>query len=230
MSGTHFIIYAARYGAKNFFKGISDPTFFTTINKILDDSYYKTYKDPKHGEVFTFESLRDFVVHPEGLDIPDWLPFMKALQAQDNGSAAKDLYWRMVNLDEMLDPLIGSSLSMDSSRFAKAGDNQHTLKEGGDDNVNTMRGSTGLGNSAAYLAARLKKADRDDLLKQIGPGKKHPSVRAAAIEAGIITPFPSLQLKDPAPTAQKLLTKKGKAWCLQLLEELSGLLKEPVSE
>ena len=58
MSGTHFIIYAARYGAKNFFKGISDPTFFTTINKILDDSYYKTYKDPKHGEVFTFESLQ----------------------------------------------------------------------------------------------------------------------------------------------------------------------------
>jgi hypothetical protein len=73
--------------------------------------------------------LRDFVVHPEGLDIPDWLPFMKALQAQDNGSAAKDLYWRMVKLDEMLDPLIGSSLSMDSSRFARTGDNQHTLKE-----------------------------------------------------------------------------------------------------
>ena len=88
----------------------------------------------------------------------------------------------------------------------------------------------GDGTSAAYLAARLKKAGRDDLLKQIGPGKQHQSVRAAAIEAGIITPFPSLQLKDPAPTAQKLLAKKGKAWCLQLLEELSGLLEEPVSE
>ena len=120
---------------------------------------------------------------------------------------------------------------MDSSRFAKAGDNQHTLKEGGGDNVTTYRANeTSKGNSAAYLAARLKQADRDDLLKQIGPGKKHPSVRAAAIEAGIITPFPSLQLKDPAPTAQKLLAKKGKAWCLQLLEELAGLLEEPVSE
>ena len=86
------------------------------------------------------------------------------------------------------------------------------------------------GNSAAYLAARLKKAGRDDLLKQIGPGKQYPSVRSAAIEAGIITPFPSLQLKEPAPTAQKLLAKKGKSWCLQLLEELSGLLEDPVSE
>jgi hypothetical protein len=150
---------------------------------------------------------------------------MKALQAQDNGSAAKDLYWRMVKLDEMLDPLIGSSLSMDSSRFAKAGDNQHTLEKAGRDNVTTRSVNDG-GNSAVYLAVRLKKAGRDDLLKQIGPGKRHPSVRAAAIEAGIITPFPSLQLKDPLPAAQKLLAKKGKEWCLQLLDELSALVFE----
>ncbi len=50
------------------------------------------------------------------------------------------------------------------------------------------------------------------------------SARAAAIEAGIITPLPSLQLKDPDSTAQKLLTKKGQAWCLLLLEELSALI------
>ena len=103
-------------------------------------------------------------------------------------------------------------------------------KEQADKGNNVTLKEIGKGNSAAYLAARLKKAGRDDLLKQIGPGKNHPSVRSAAIEAGIITPFPSLQLKDPTPTAQKLLAKKGRAWCLQLLEELSGLLEEPVSE
>lgn len=65
--------------------------------------------------------------------------------------------------------------------------------------------------------------DQPDLLNEIGHGKRFKSARAAAIEAGIITPFPSLQLKDPAPTAQKLLDKKGHAWCLQLLEELSEL-------
>jgi hypothetical protein len=224
VTGSRFIIYAARAGARSFFEGISDPTFFMTINKILDNNYYKQYEDPKHGEVFTFESLRDFVVHPEGLDIPDWLPFMKALQAQDNGSAAKDLYWRMVKLDEMLDPLIGFSLSMDSSRFAKTGDNQHTLKEGGPDNIRTSLGAGAGGTSAAYLAARLKKAGRDDLLKQIGPGKQHQSVRSAAVEAGIITSFPSIALKDPAHAAQRMLDRKGQEWCLQLLEELSELV------
>lgn len=108
-----------------------------------------------------------------------------------------------------------------TGEFAKSGDNQHTLEEGGPDIIRTLA-DTG-GTSAAYLAARLKKAGRDDLLKQIGPGKQHQSVRSAAIEAGIITPFPSIALKDPAPTAQKLLAKKGKEWCLQLMEELSTI-------
>jgi hypothetical protein len=85
------------------------------------------------------------------------------------------------------------------------------------------------GNSREHLLRRIAR-DKPELLDEVGKGKRLKSARAAAIEAGIITPFPSLQLKDPAPTAQKLLAKKGKAWCLQLLEELSGLLEEPVSE
>ena len=45
--------------------------------------------------------------------------------------------------------------------------------------VNASEGGT----SAAYLAARLKKAKREDLLREIGPSKRLKSVRAAAIEA-----------------------------------------------
>ena len=78
--------------------------------------------------------------------------------------------------------------------FAEAGDNQHTLKEGGPDNIRTSLGAGAGGTSAAYLAARLKKAGRDDLLDQIGPGKEHHSVRSAAIAAGIIKPVPTVRL------------------------------------
>ena len=215
MTGSRFIVYAARAGAKSFFEGISDPTFFMTINKILDDGYYKQYEDIKHGEVFTFESLRDFVVHPEGLDIPEWLPFMKALQAQDDGSAAKELYWRMVRFDAELDPLTGSALELKATGRPKG-------KKGYYDNL-LQRGV-----SSQYLAARLKR-DSPEIAEALARGE-FKSARAAAIEAGIITPFPSLQLKEPVPTAQKLLAKMGGEWCLQLLEELSGLLEEPVSE
>ena len=215
MTGSRFIIYAARAGARSFFEGISDPTFFMTINKILDDGYYKQYEDPKHGEVFTFKSLRDFVVHCEGLDIPDWLPFMKALQAQDNGSAAKDLYWRMVRLDAMLDPLVGSTPKLPS-----LGTNQHSReKEGGCYNDNTLP----RGNSEEYVVRRLKR-DAPDLAVALARGE-FPSARAAGMAAGFIKASPpSLQLKDPDSTAQKLLTKKGKEWCRLLLQELSALI------
>ena len=219
MTGSRFIIYAARAGARSFFEGISDPTFFMTINKILDDGYYKQYEDPKHGEVFTFESLRDFVVHCEGLDIPDWLPFMKALQAQDNGSAAKDLYWRMVKLDEMLDPLIGFVSDLGPPPEAGLANPSGKKRAGLD-----YHGNVGQqGNSSEYVARRLKR-DAPELAAALARGE-FPSARAAGIAAGFVKPSPpSLQLKDPAPTAEKLLAKKGKEWCLQLMEELSELV------
>lgn len=219
MSGTHFIVYAARHGAKSFFEGISDPTFFSTINKILDDGYYREYDDPRHGETFRFESLRDFVVHPEGLDIPDWLPFMKALQAQDEGTAAKTLYRRMLELDDRLDPLVGSS-EVAQPLARNGGDRKsQERKQDQPDNVRLIS----YGNSREHLLCRIAR-DCPELLSDIGKNKRFKSARAAAIEAGIIKDIPSIQLKDPLPTAQKLLAKKGQAWCLQLMEELSELV------
>jgi hypothetical protein len=221
MSGTHFIVYAARHGAKSFFEGISDPTFFSTINKILDDGYYREYDDPRHGETFRFESLRDFVVHPEGLDIPDWLPFMKALQAQDEGTAAKTLYWRMVRLDEKLDPLIGSIPKLGPAPapgMPTANPEGRKGKELGYHSNVVQRG-----NNEEYVVRRLKR-DAPDLAAALARGE-FSSARAAGIAAGFIKPSPpSVQLKDPAPTAQKLLAKKGQAWCLHLMEELSELV------
>ena len=78
------------------------------------------------------------------------------------------------------------------------------------------------GGNPAYLQARLRR-DAPEVAVALERGE-FKSARAAAIEAGIIIPFPSLQLKDPAPTAEKLLAKKGKEWCLQLMEELSELV------
>jgi hypothetical protein len=109
-------------------------------------------------------------------------------------------------------------LAMESPQFAEAGDNQHTLK-GGPDNVRT-NADTG-GNSAAYLAARLKKADRDDLLSEIGPGKRFKSVRAAAIEAGIIHPVPTIRLvPDPVKVAAAIRKHLDQQQIASLVEEL----------
>jgi hypothetical protein len=95
--------------------------------------------------------------------------------------------------------------------FAKAGrpaaDNPDIVR------VNASEG----GNSAAYLAARLKKAGRDDLLEQIGPGKEYRSVRAAAIEAGIVKDVPTVRLTDDlSQVAAKLVGKLGKQKAVEL--------------
>lgn len=103
--------------------------------------------------------------------------------------------------------------------FAKSGDNRYTLADPSLDNIKATSQGDG-GTSAPYLAARLKKAGRDDLLKQIGPDKPFRSIRAAAIEAGIIKPVPSVQLKEPSATAQKVIAKKGKEWSIQFAQAL----------
>jgi hypothetical protein len=177
------------------------------------------------GDKIHVDHIRPF--SKEGLDIADWLPFMKALQAQDDGSAAKKLYKRMLDLDNRLDPLVGSS-----SRVLRMPGHGEIGNGRRDESRVAIRHSKGANQVSSEswdrILPRLAR-DAPEVLERVKSGE-FKSARAAAIEAGIITPFPSLQLKDPAPTAQKLLAKKGKTWCLQLLEELSGLLEEPVSE
>ena len=134
-----------------------------------------------------------------------------------------DLVNRVVGWLEQEQPTEAVSLEQVEAELKKRGRPKKGEGIKGD-HITFKRGTTG----AAYLQARLRR-DAPEVAEALERGEIK-SARAAAIEAGIITPFPSLQLKDPAPTAQKLLTKKGKAWCLQLLEELSGLLEEPVSE
>ena len=207
----HFIVYAARRGARNFFDGVSDPTFFTTINKILDDGHYKQYEDPRHGETFRFESLRDFVVDREGLGIPDWLPFMKALKAQDEGSAAKALYWRMLEIDERLNPFPGAAAAAQPlTKHGEIGNGRADKSRGGN--------TTSKDRGQAYLLRRLAR-DAPDILERVKAGE-FKSARAAAIEAGIIKPIPSVQLKEPSATAQKVITKKGKEWSVQFAQAL----------
>jgi hypothetical protein len=79
--------------------------------------------------------------------------------------------------------------------------------------------------SQAGILRRIKR-DHPDVAEQVERGE-FPSARAAGIAAGFIKPSPpSLQLKEPLATAQKLLAKKGKEWCLALLDELSTLVFE----
>lgn len=105
---------------------------------------------------------------------------MKALQAQDNGSAAKDLYWRMVKLDEMLDPVGGSV-----PKLLRLGTNQHSVQTpAGPDYDKVLH----WGTSEEYVVRRLKR-DAPELAVALARGD-FPSARAAGIAAGFVKPLP----------------------------------------
>jgi len=214
-------VFSARSIAHDLESAVGEEAFYFYMREIIERKLFEKYVDDVNGEVKQFADLINFMTHKEGLGIKD-LPLLEkclAIVASSKRKVRDEAQW-----------LIGQ-IKLRRSLF-DLGENQHTtesLKSQSTAQGCSNRTPTSRGETRDYILRRIAR-DQPTLLDEIGTDKRFKSARAAAIEAGIITPFPSLQLKDPAPTAQKLLAKKGKAWCLQLLEELSGLLEEPVSE
>jgi len=109
---------------------------------------------------------------------PEWVDWLIQGVRVTSGKVTKADDLVAAGLSEQAQCIAGQMLAMESSTFAKPGDNQHSLREGGLHIMQTTE--YGHGTSAAYLAVRLKKAERDDLLHEIGPGKRFKSIRAAA--------------------------------------------------
>jgi hypothetical protein len=196
-----FTVFSARSIASDLENAVGQEGFYFYMKEIINGKLYEKYEDAVNGEWLSFTSLLHFMQDEKGLGIKDIVLFKKCLGAVANSSHAM-----AGNATELMIAL--------TVPLAEHGENQHG-KGGGSNATSRDRGQ-------AYLLRRLAR-DAPETLEKVKTGEIK-SARAAAIEAGIITPFPSLQLKDPAPTAQKLLAKKGQAWCLQLLEELSELV------
>lgn len=204
-----FAVFRARSLAGDLQQAVGESYFYDYMREIIDGRLYEKYKDAVNGEVKQFVGLIDFMQHKDGLAVRDLSLLEKCLSAIASSSHAmsEDAQWLLGQM----------SKSQPLAQHGEIGNGR--ADESRVDNGTSTRGS----NSQAYLLRRIAR-DQPELLDQIGQGKRFKSARAAAIEAGIIKPFPSLQLKEPVPTAQKLLDKQGKQWCLQLLEELSELV------
>lgn len=203
-----FAVFDARSLASDLQHAVGESYFYDYMREIIDGRLYKKYKDAVNGEVRQFAGLIDFMQHKDGLAVKDLSLLEKCLSAIASSSHAmsEDAQWLLGQMSK------GQPLAEHRRPTL-----QEVMAKGSDTTF------TGQDRGRSYLLRRIAR-DQPELLDQIGQGKRFNSARAAAIEAGIIKPFPSLQLKEPVPTAQKLLDKQGKQWCLQLLEELSELV------
>jgi len=101
---------------------------------------------------------------------------------------------------------------------------------GGDrrsDNAPKVDQSGKGGTGVDYLAARLKR-DHPELLEDIGKGKRFPSVRAAAMAAGIVKPVLQLSVTTPEKLAedlQKRLPEDFWAEFVAVVADGAGLVK-----
>ena len=197
-----FTVFSARSLAHDLENAVGTEGFYFYMRKIIDKKLYEKYRDDVNGEECMFEGLLQFMTHKDGLGIKDLHLFEKCLGAVSSSDhcMAGNAVWLKGIIQSAREKAV-------QPRDSSTG---RMLEKPVHDNV-----MGGQGNSRDYLLRRIAR-DKPELLDDIGKGKRFKSARAAAIEAGIIKPVPSIQLKDPAPTAQKLLDKKGREWCHQL--------------
>ena len=129
------------------------------------------------------------------------------IKAQDAVSAAKA---RAMELAKESEPIAAHGGDRDTKES----------KQGYRDNLASIRGT-----SPEYLTARIAR-DRPDILQKMQQGE-YPSVRAAAIDAGIVKPRQRFEVghsTKPENLAKSLIDKCDRAFVVQLAATLTELL------
>lgn len=224
-------VYAAQEDSVYLDRSVWTAWFYVHLLDVLEHETWREYSTEAYGRQCRFESLSQFLSHEDGLrwrSVDETLGMMelvrdcpKKLEPERDAPADETLQQyakktlealakRGVTRTDRAQAVAEAAKGLVGT-FAQAG-NPH----GNRDNI-TVRSAGDGGTSAAYLAARLKKAGRDDLLDQIGPEKPYRSIRAAAIEAGIVKPVPTVRLvDDPAKVAAAICSRTDQSKALAI--------------
>jgi len=155
--------------------------FYKHLLDVLAHDTWQSYPSEAFGRPCQFDQLRDFLVSPDGLGWPTIKEVLEMITIVSRcipappprknepadppitkwaDDALKALAGKEVTLAAPTQRAAERALNL-TGPFAEAG-NPH-----GNCDIVTVRSQGEGGNSAAYLAARLKKAGRDDLLEQV---------------------------------------------------------------
>jgi hypothetical protein len=221
------MVFIARRRLDDLAGAVYETVFYDAMDAILDEGLWRSYVHDVTGKTLTFESMDEFLTSDDGLGIQDLGLFQECIKAVGAaggriGPMAKALLKRLADEEMTLIKVNAeTALSLPGPEgFAEVG----RPSEKNCDNV-TVRSQGDGGNSAAYLAARLKKAGRDDLLEEVKTGAIK-SVRAAAIKAGIVKDVPMVRMTDPTKAAESIVQRVGVEFATQLAIQLADLTKQ----
>ena len=215
-----YMVSTARRRLDDLASAVYETVFYDAMDAILNEGLWHSYVHEVTGKTYSFNSMDEFLTSDNGLGVQDPGLFQECIKAVGAtgghiGPMAKALLKRLERECGM------TMVNVNAESALTLPDPEHFAKEGRPteencDNV-TVRSQGDGGNSAAYLAARLKKTGRDDLLEQVKAGEIK-SIRAAAIEAGIIKPVPTVRIVEDLEKVAENLRKHLNS------EQLSKLL------
>lgn len=203
-----YMVSTARRRLDDLASAVYETVFYDAMDAILNEGLWHSYVHDVTGKTYSFDSMDEFLTSDNGLGIQDLGLFQECIKAVGAtgghiGPMAKTLFKNLVGEGMTLIQVNAESALSLPGPEGFAGEGRPSGENR--DNV-TVRSQGDGGNSAAYLAARLKKAGRDDLLEQAKTGEIR-SIRAAAIEAGIIKPVPTVRLVDDLNKVAASITK-----------------------
>ena len=173
--------------------------------KIISENLWQS-RMLKTGEVVNFENFRDFITTepPEGLG--ETVEILRKICSENDKAL------------QLLNDVTAKNMGGRGGNNNPDGLGGHTGKTCQVDDVNLTSPDSKGGNSQEYLLARIKR-DAPDVLEDYANGK-YPSVRAAAIDAGII------RIPSAHERAVKLLNKMKRLELMDLQARITAILQE----
>jgi hypothetical protein len=227
-------VYAAQRYSRELVESVWSGWFYDHLLDVLKNDTWREYSTEAFGRPCRFDDLRDFLAHEDGLGWPsvdETLAMIEAvrdcpqdLPPEKNAPVGRLQEWAK-------DALLGLE-RCGVTRMTGAASRAQPLAPHGeigngraDESRVDLIKSTQGGTSQRYLLQRLAR-DCPEILERVKTGE-FKSARAAAIEAGIIKPVPSVRLVDDADQiADSIVAKLGKDRAMAVAVALAELLRD----
>jgi hypothetical protein len=229
-------VWSAQRYSRELAESVWSVRFYEPLLDLLDNDTWRSYHTEAFGRACHFEKLSDFLTHPDGLGwpcVPEVLAMIKIVSRCSPPPPPRK--------NEPADPPITvwakdalAALAPHLTELSAAGDQAKPLAQHGKigngradesrvDIVHSKPTNQLNSNSQERILRRLAR-DAPDVLERVKAGE-FKSARAAAIEAGIIKPVPTIRLvedvgKVAAAIARHLSHEQLHALVSQLSQQL----------
>ena len=207
-------VYKAQRLSRDLNESVWGHRFYVLLEDLLQNQSWKDYETEAFGRSCSFDDLHEFLTHADGLAWPGVTEVLRMMQIVadfkgETKEANPDHERSVQQWARDVLKLLDDSGVRELGASADAAEPLTKHGEIGNGRADESRGdnitSTERGTAQSYILRRLAR-DAPDVLERVKTGE-FKSARAAAIEAGIIKPVPTVRLVDDLNKVAASITK-----------------------